>query len=525
MQSLTADAPDGRPHVNHTRFNRCAVRATIHDLPAEMICTILGHTGAMMAPIVRCVSSLWRALVPMCRWKEKIDAVPMLADRKEYHHVCSSSRKCAIHHAKLVVDRGWWNVIEWMLDCAGPFGHPNDLDAYACDAIVIMGDGDLDRLDLWTQRGMEWTHCRAWAWAARRAQMDIVEWFLKARTNAAVACMSDSVLARAAAEGGHMALVQRLAAGVKHIDDSERVCDAAARHGHLALLKWLRENDFRMGPNVCAKAAKGGHLNVLLWVSTKCRKHDKWTFAAAASGGHMHILQRLEGQFWTQDIDTAAIAAAQAGHLHILEWLMNHRLYIPLGTSASLLAALGGHWHIVRWLHEKGHPWDERTCHVIAERGNLEMLQWARANGCPWDERVCASAASRGDLEMLQWARANRCPWDERTAPKALLGGHLHILKWALHRGCPQGEVTCDRAAECGYLPILVWLRRKGYPWSAQTCVMAAQGGHLYVVRWALAHGCPYDRAVSVKAAHGGHWDVVEWLRSNGYAMYPRIEQ
>ena len=42
-------------------------------------------------------------------------------------------------------------------------------------------------------------------------------------------------------------------------------CFAAADHGHLDVLKWLRENGCPWDEETCAYAARGGHLEVLKW--------------------------------------------------------------------------------------------------------------------------------------------------------------------------------------------------------------------------------------------------------------------
>ena len=47
----------------------------------------------------------------------------------------------------------------------------------------------------------------------------------------------------------------------KHED---RICQLAAREGHLRLLQWARERNHVWG-QACEEAARGGHLEVLKW--------------------------------------------------------------------------------------------------------------------------------------------------------------------------------------------------------------------------------------------------------------------
>ena len=46
-----------------------------------------------------------------------------------------------------------------------------------------------------------------------------------------------------------------------------RLCDAAARGGHLeTLIKWLHFNGYEWDEDTCSGAAEGGHLETLKWL-------------------------------------------------------------------------------------------------------------------------------------------------------------------------------------------------------------------------------------------------------------------
>jgi hypothetical protein len=77
---------------------------------------------------------------------------------------------------------------------------------------------------------------------------------------------------------------------------------------------------------------------------------------------------------------------------------------------------------------ERGCPWDEKVCAVLASMGDLPLLAWARANGCPWDGSTCVQAAGSGWLDCLQWA-PNGCDWDPRAC-RAAARAHPHVGWW-----------------------------------------------------------------------------------------------
>jgi hypothetical protein len=210
--------------------------------------------------------------------------------------------------------------------------------------------------------------------------------------------------------------------------NKKKLCCVAVDGGHLAALKWARENGYPWTDTMCWSAASGGHLNILKWAWVNGCVGDSWVCWSAARGGHLETL---------------------------------------------------------KWVRANGCPWDEGTCQAAVGGGHLEVLQWARANGCPWDEGTCAVAARSGGLEALQWARANGCPWDNGTCYGAACGGHLEVLQWARANGCPWDHRTCERAAIGGNLDILKWARTNGCPWDKPACVFAAKFlGVEEVIHW-----------------------------------------
>jgi hypothetical protein len=155
-----------------------------------------------------------------------------------------------------------------------------------------------------------------------------------------------------AVELGCLSAVQRLQRQGR-LSRRERLCEAAARGGHLEKLQALRSNGCPWDSGTCSGVAECGHLEVLQWARANGCRWDQCTCAFAAKGGQLEVLQ---------------------------------------------------------WARTNGCPWDEQTCACAADGGHLEVLQWLRANGCPWDRDTLAYARAEGHLELLTWAMANGCP-------------------------------------------------------------------------------------------------------------------
>ncbi len=73
------------------------------------------------------------------------------------------------------------------------------------------------------------------------------------------------LIGEAAASGGHLELL-RWALDHHHATWTVAAAAAAARHGHLDILKLAAGNRETFGAAVYAMAARGGHLHVLKWL-------------------------------------------------------------------------------------------------------------------------------------------------------------------------------------------------------------------------------------------------------------------
>merc|ERR1711977_205804 len=77
----------------------------------------------------------------------------------------------------------------------------------------------------------------------------------------------------------------------KRIPKKLRNCTAAARGGHLELMKYLHEEGCPWGERTCQMAAKGGHLEMLKYAHEKGCPWNKKTCFSAAAGGHLEVLK------------------------------------------------------------------------------------------------------------------------------------------------------------------------------------------------------------------------------------------
>ena len=257
-------------------------------------------------------------------------------------------------------------------------------------------------------------------------------------------------------------------------------------------------------PGAAEAAAEGGHLHVLEWLDANVDfgPLPPGLMGIAAGGGHLNILDFLrftKGLEWEEDV---ADEAACAGHLHVLQWLRS----VEVHGSAALICWWGPYTleraasgdapvEVLRWLRENGCPWTSRVVWKAAGRARdrLDVLQFIQYStrelgffnhgsdsvsiqsnsaeigpplgGYPgpngrsavrhWSPLTCAVAASVGDEELLAWLYINECEWDERTCTAAAQFGHLQVLQFARWRHCPWDASVLWSAALGGHLEVL----------------------------------------------------------------------
>ena len=115
---------------------------------------------------------------------------------------------------------------------------------------------------------------------------------------------------REAADLGHVSLLKdRHLRGL--LENDNYLCPAAAKGGHLEVLKWLRENGCPWDEETCRYAAYGGHFEVLKWARANDCPWNEYTCAYAAKGGHLEVLKwaREKGCPWNEE--TREVAASK----------------------------------------------------------------------------------------------------------------------------------------------------------------------------------------------------------------------
>jgi len=319
-------------------------------IPLELVNCIFGWTDALSMHMFQLVCVQWRILVNAQRGRafannNKIVPVHLVHGPVPERHTCRDRSMCVAYHASLVIARGRWAILDWMLDQRPSLFKRMELiadftDVYVCAQLAA--HGDLARLGRAHAAGFSWISC---------------------------------------------------------------VCCAAAQWGHLDVLKWLKASQCGRTCLVSSSAAYGGHLHVLRWaLADNGYGWNSTVWRHAAEQGHTHILEYARDYLKCDWPGCLCKYAARGGQLETLKWLRARDVVWGMRTTKA--AARHGHLAVLQWAVANGCPWNEWTCTGAAKGGHLEILQWAIDNGCPWDGNVRAVAERHGHGHILEWLDA-----------------------------------------------------------------------------------------------------------------------
>ncbi|GMF20947.1 unnamed protein product [Phytophthora fragariaefolia] len=372
--------------------------------------------------------------------------------------------------------------------------------------------------------------------ASANGHVQVLQW-VQPRLEEVLPCYADYEFfglqsVAAAAEKGCLEVVQWLLGARRAGDTETHLHQAAARGGHLHVVRWMRTHLMeRIESRAMDEAAAAGSLEVVEFL------HQEWAEArlesnrtscsataramnGAASNGHLEVVEWLHENRSDGCTVDAMNRAAWNGHLDVVRWLHEHRSE-GCTQQAMNMAAKGGHLEIVRFLHE--HRREGCTYNAMdwaAHENHVEVVQWLHANRSEGCSRLTMNeVAKRGHLELIRWLHANRTEGCTVAAMNAAAtNGYLDIVKF-LHCNRSEGCTTAamDGAAENNHLEIVQWLhthRREGC--STRAMDMAARNGYLKVVQWLDSNrteGC--SASAMDGAAECGHLDIVQFLHEN----------
>lgn len=195
-------------------------------------------------------------------------------------------------------------------------------------------------------------------------------------------------------------------------DESDEIYFHAGFNNNFNIVRWAYDKGFKLTSNVVISAALHGHLDILKWVKNVDVNGDcKWNAA---------VFSR----------------AAGTGNIEMLQWLYDNK--IPWNQCAPSWAISSNHLSAVEWLREKGcdcrYTWE-----AAIHNKSLDTLKWLYNNEYPYDRLCYREAAYKGCLDILQWFDTIGITPDlddNEIIRYAVEGGNMDVLKYVFDKGC-----------------------------------------------------------------------------------------
>jgi hypothetical protein len=337
----------------------------------------------------------------------------------------------------------------------------------------------------------------------------------------------------------------------------------AAQFGQLDFLKYaectskMRFNDYDITITVLQAAAKHGHLNILKWYYFEMNRStvfqrvankycvyvdDETVFSAAVVGNKMNVLvwlkSFLHGESWetfvTVSIHPCVSIAARHGYKELVMWLIEQGFESDLNSATA--AATAGSIDLLGYF---SHLWSAHVYTKAAEKGHLALLQWAKEKAetyyNTWPKSKMFPAAAKCDnVELYQWLFDQKFPFEEETSfINALQKGHFKFIKFARSKGSIFWNdefyfSLLEGAATLGDLETMKWAiaentgttgiaANHASDFFVPVIKAAASGGHIHILEYLRPTENMevfYSKVTGMAARHG-HVAILEWASAN----------
>lgn len=181
---------------------------------------------------------------------------------------------------------------------------------------------------------------------------------------------------RSAADKGDLKELQQLALTGVYCDNGD--IEAAARNGHVHVLKWFEKYFFLPRERITIAAASAGQVAVLDWLEESFPEDKPYWMAAgtAAADGQLEAVQ----WFMQRGIKPTKLgidAAVEEDHWDVLEYLFEQGIFPCDHKEYAADKALEQHrWHALELLSEQEIYPSEECIQEMQSEKDTQALKW-----------------------------------------------------------------------------------------------------------------------------------------------------
>ncbi len=303
--------------------------------------------------------------------------------------------------------------------------------------------GHLDCLQFLRSNGISWTTAALDA-AVENGQMEVVKYLY------GEGLLWTHRTTKLAAKNGHLDVLMYATENGADLDKS--VLDTAAMEGHVRCLQFVHESGFPPDDETSQHVVRSGNLECLTYLArVRCPWNGSELCKIATFKGHLAILKFLHEQD-CELTDQMFLTAVENGNLDCVEFLLQHDA-ANYDERALAYASTGGHLEILQYLMKYGfQAVTDAPCNSAAAAGELECLEHLIGRtGAPWTEGTFLYASTNETVDCLRFLHENcGSHWNEQAVHAAALSGRVNCMKYLLENGCNYDEDSCLSALRMG---------------------------------------------------------------------------
>lgn len=164
---------------------------------------------------------------------------------------------------------------------------------------------------------------------------------------------------------------------------NDKIISTAIEKGDIHLLKSAAQSDFNLFTfHYFTTAVRCNQLAIVQWMFPQIDEGVIGGIHAAARWGHLDLVKWLHGQLHSCEYcsEWAIDSAAEYGHLHVLEWF-DKNCDARGSTRAMDWAAAKGQIAVLEWLKVHYYGCSEWASELARRFEQSDAIQWLRDNG------------------------------------------------------------------------------------------------------------------------------------------------
>uniref|UniRef100_A0A6C0E7M7 Ankyrin repeat protein n=1 Tax=viral metagenome TaxID=1070528 RepID=A0A6C0E7M7_9ZZZZ len=165
--------------------------------------------------------------------------------------------------------------------------------------------------------------------------------------------------------------------------------DIASCHGHINVLKWLKNTclPLKYGDNALILASGNGHVAVLEWWKNSGLelKYSEQALNRASMEGHINVLEWWKNSGLELKYENALNAASHNGHINVLEWWKNSGLELKYDEDALKWASYDGKVAVLEWWKNSGLElkYSKNILYDLYTKKQKNVLKWWKKSKLP----------------------------------------------------------------------------------------------------------------------------------------------